>query len=227
MKIRMSGQEKMLRDIRAEVKYTRRFIGKDALAPRVMDAMRLVPRHEFVEPEMRMFAYENGPLPIGRGQTISQPYIVALMTDLLEPKPGDVMLEVGTGSGYQAAVLAQVVRKVYTLEIIEQLAIRAKSRLSRLGYRNVETRVGDGYLGWQEQAPFDGIIVTAAAAHVPPALVKQLKPGARLVIPVGHPYMSQTLQVVEKGERGDITTRDILSVAFVPLTREDTARSQE
>lgn len=227
MKIRMSGQEKMLRDIRAEVKYTRRFIGKDALAPRVMDAMRLVPRHEFVEPEMRMFAYENGPLPIGRGQTISQPYIVALMTDLLEPKPGDVMLEVGTGSGYQAAVLAQVVRKVYTLEIIEQLAIRAKSRLSRLGYRNVEARVGDGYLGWQEQAPFDGIIVTAAAAHVPPALVEQLKPGARLVIPVGHPYMSQTLQVVEKGERGDITTRDILSVAFVPLTREDTARSQE
>ncbi len=227
MKIRMSGQEKMLRDIRAEVKYTRRFIGKDALAPRVMDAMRLVPRHEFVEPEMRMFAYENGPLPIGRGQTISQPYIVALMTDLLEPKPGDVMLEVGTGSGYQAAVLAQVVRKVYTLEIIEQLAIRAKSRLSRLGYRNVETRVGDGYLGWQEQAPFDGIIVTAAAAHVPPALVRQLKPGARLVIPVGHPYMSQTLQVVEKGERGDITTRDILSVAFVPLTREDTAPSQE
>ncbi len=217
----------MLRDIRAEVKYTRRFIGKDALAPRVMDAMRLVPRHEFVEPEMRMFAYENGPLPIGRGQTISQPYIVALMTDLLEPKPGDVMLEVGTGSGYQAAVLAQVVRKVYTLEIIEQLAIRAKSRLSRLGYRNVEARVGDGYLGWQEQAPFDGIIVTAAAAHVPPALVEQLKPGARLVIPVGHPYMSQTLQVVEKGERGDITTRDILSVAFVPLTREDTARSQE
>ncbi len=227
MKIRMSGQEKMLRDIRAEVKYTRRFIGKDALAPRVMDAMRLVPRHEFVEPEMRMFAYENGPLPIGRGQTISQPYIVALMTDLLEPKPADVMLEVGTGSGYQAAVLAQVVRKVYTLEIIEQLAIRAKSRLSRLGYRNVETRVGDGYLGWQEQAPFDGIIVTAAAAHVPPALVEQLKPGARLVIPVGHPYMSQTLRVVEKGERGDITTRDILSVAFVPLTREDTARSQE
>ncbi len=212
----------MLRDIRAEVKYTRRFIGKDALAPRVMDAMRLVPRHEFVEPEMRMFAYENGPLPIGRGQTISQPYIVALMTDLLEPKPGDVMLEVGTGSGYQAAVLAQVVRKVYTLEIIEQLAIRAKSRLSRLGYRNVEARVGDGYLGWQEQAPFDGIIVTAAAAHVPPALVKQLKPGARLVIPVGHPYMSQTLQVVEKGERGEITTRDVLSVAFVPLTREDT-----
>ena len=227
MKFRMSGQEKMLRDIRAEVKYTRRFIGKDALAPRVMDAMRLVPRHEFVEPEMRMFAYENGPLPIGRGQTISQPYIVALMTDLLEPKPGDVMLEVGTGSGYQAAVLAQVVRKVYTLEIIEQLAIRAKSRLSRLGYRNVEARVGDGYLGWQEQAPFDGIIVTAAAAHVPPALVEQLKPGARLVIPVGHPYMSQTLRVVEKGERGDITTRDILSVAFVPLTREDTARSQE
>ena len=217
----------MLRDIRAEVKYTRRFIGKDALAPRVMDAMRLVPRHEFVEPEMRMFAYENGPLPIGRGQTISQPYIVALMTDLLEPKPGDVMLEVGTGSGYQAAVLAQVVRKVYTLEIIEQLAIRAKSRLSRLGYRNVEARVGDGYLGWQEQAPFDGIIVTAAAAHVPPALVEQLKPGARLVIPVGHPYMSQTLQVVEKGERGEVTTRDILSVAFVPLTREDTARSQE
>ena len=218
----MSAQEKMLRDIRAEVKYTRRFLGKDAFEPDVMEAMRIVPRQEFVEPDMRAFAFDNGPLPIGFGQTISQPYIVALMTDLLEPKPTDVMLEVGTGSGYQAAILAQLVSKVYSLEIVEPLAIRAKARLERLGYGNVESRFGDGYLGWQEHAPYDGIVVTAAARHVPPLLVEQLKPGARLVIPVGRPHLSQTLQVVEKDDAGKITSRDILSVAFVPLTRGET-----
>ncbi len=216
----MSQQEKMLKDIRAEAKYTRHFVGKDAFEPRVMEAMGRVPRQEFVESDMRMFAFDNGPLPIGYGQTISQPYIVALMTDLLEPEAGDVMLEVGTGSGYQAAVLAQVVEKVYSIEVVEPLAIRAKSRLARLGYDNVETRWGDGYLGWEEHAPYDGIVVTAAAAHVPPMLVEQLKPGARLVIPVGLPHLSQTLQVIEKDDTGTVRSRDILSVAFVPLTRD-------
>ncbi len=216
----LSQQERMLKDIKAEVRYTRHFIGKDAFEPTVMEAMRAVPRQEFVQPEMRTFAFDNGPLPIGYGQTISQPYIVALMTDLLEPGPEDVMLEVGTGSGYQAAVLAQLVRKVYSVEIIERLAMRARSLFERLGYRNVENRVGDGYLGWQEHAPYDGIIVTAAASHVPPMLVEQLRPGARLVIPVGQPHLSQTLQVIEKKDDDSVTTRDILSVAFVPLTRD-------
>ena len=149
--------DKMLRDIRAEVKYTRRFIGKDMLDPRVMEAMRIVPRDEFVEQGMRPFAYDNGPLPIGYGQTISQPYIVALMTDLLEPKPNHIILEVGTGSGYQAAVLARLVKKVYTLEIIPELSERAATRLRRLGFSNVETRVADGYYGWRDFSPFDGI----------------------------------------------------------------------
>ncbi len=215
----LSQQEKMLRDIKAEVRYTRHFVGKDAFEPAVMEAMRAVPRQEFVEPEMQIFAFDNGPLPIGYGQTISQPYIVALMTDLLDPEQGDVMLEVGTGSGYQAAVLAQLVSKVYSVEIIEPLAVQARSRFERLGYRNVETRVGDGYLGWPEYAPYDGIVVTAAASHVPPMLVEQLRPGARLVIPVGQPHLSQTLRVIEKKGGGEVTTRDILSVAFVPLTR--------
>jgi protein-L-isoaspartate(D-aspartate) O-methyltransferase len=216
----LKQHDKMLRDIRAEVKYTRRYIGKDGFDPRVMDAMSAVPRHEFVEPGMRTFAYDNGPLPIGWGQTISQPYIVALMTDLLGPRPDDVILEVGTGSGYQAAVLSQLVKKVYSLEIIPELCERASARLRRLGYTNVETRVGDGYHGWPEQAPFDGIIVTAAAGSVPPALVTQLKPGGRLVIPVGQPHLAQTLQVMEKDEGGNVSSRDVLSVAFVPLTGE-------
>ena len=217
-----SQRDKMLKDIRAEAKYTRHFVGKDAFEPRVMEAMASVPRQEFVERDMQAFAFDNGPLPIGYGQTISQPYIVALMTDLLEPQGTDVVLEVGTGSGYQAAILAQLVSKVYSVEIVEPLAARAKARLERLGCSNVESRVGDGYLGWEEHAPYDGIIVTAAAAHVPPMLVEQLKPGARLVIPVGRPQLSQTLQVIEKDDTGKVRSRDILSVAFVPLTRRET-----
>lgn len=216
----MSQQERMLQDIRAELAYMRRFVGEGAFEPAVMEAMGTVPRQEFVEPDMRVFAFDNGPLPIGHGQTISQPSIVALMTELLKPESTDVMLEVGTGSGYQAAVLAQLVNKVYSVEIIEPLATRARLRFSRLGYSNVESRLGDGYLGWQEHAPYDGIIVTAAAGHVPPMLVEQLKPGARLVIPVGQPHLSQTLQVIEKDDIGKVSLRDILSVAFVPLTRE-------
>jgi protein-L-isoaspartate(D-aspartate) O-methyltransferase len=159
-------------------------------------------------------------LPIGYGQTISQPYIVALMTDLLKVNSGDVVLELGTGSGYQAAILSGLVKRVYTIEIIEPLARQAKSRLARLGYGNVTTRLGDGYYGWPEYAPFDGIIVTAAASHVPPPLIEQLKPGGRMVIPVGDRFFTQQLLLVEKTADGQITTRQVLPVRFVPLTGE-------
>jgi protein-L-isoaspartate(D-aspartate) O-methyltransferase len=208
----------MLRDIEMEVKYTRKWIGKDALGTRVMEAMERVPRHEFVPGPARTYAYANGPVPIGHGQTISQPYIVALMTDLLDPEPEDTILEVGTGSGYQAAILSQLVRKIYSIEIVDELAARASERLDRLGCANVETRVGNGYFGWPEQGPFDGIIVTAAAPNIPQPLLDQLKPGARLVIPVGLPYSHQELMLVEKDRTGAMHTRDVLAVAFVPLT---------
>jgi protein-L-isoaspartate(D-aspartate) O-methyltransferase len=214
----MGDPKQMLRDIEMEVEYTRRYIGKNALDERVLRAMGEVPRHEFVRSEMRKAAYENGPLPIGHGQTISQPYIVALMTDLLEPEPDDVILEVGTGSGYQAAVLSRVVSQVYSVEIIEVLAERAERILQQQGYRNVACRTGDGYYGWPEHAPYDGIMVTAAAPSIPQTLVDQLKPGRRLVIPVGLPFHHQELMVVEKGEAGATKVRDLLAVAFVPLT---------
>ncbi len=208
----------MLRDIEREVRITRHLTGRERFSDRVMEAMARVPRHAFVDQGMRAFAYDNGPLPIGQGQTISQPYIVALMTDLLDPEPDDVVLEVGTGSGYQAAVLAQVVSQVYSVEIIEALHLRATERLAGLGYKNVETRLGDGYQGWPEHGPYDGILVTAAARAVPPPLVEQLKPGARLVIPVGEPYFSQRLLVVEKAMDGSVSEKEVLPVAFVPLT---------
>jgi protein-L-isoaspartate(D-aspartate) O-methyltransferase len=214
-----SGPSDMLRDIEREVAYTRNEIGRDAFAPPVMAAMAAVPREEFVPEYSRGHAFANGPLAIGHGQTISQPYIVALMTDLLAPRPQDTILEIGTGSGYQAAVLAQLVRRVYSVEIIAALATAAGQRLGRLGYNNVSVRHADGYHGWPEHAPYDGIIVTAAAPRVPPPLVEQLKPGARLVIPVGLPGNVQELQVVEKHADGAIATRNILLVAFVPLTR--------
>lgn len=214
----MNDLESMLQDIRWEVEVTRRYIGKDALSPQVMQAMAEVPRERFVPEAMRSQAFRNGPLPIGHGQTISQPYIVALMTDLLEPEPQDVILEVGTGSGYQAAVLSRLVKRVYSLEIIEPLATQARQRLSELSYDNVEVHHADGYAGLPEHAPYDGIIVTAAAPFVPPPLIEQLKPGARLVIPVGRPGWSQSLKVVEKGPNGEIHERDVLDVAFVPLT---------
>lgn len=208
----------MLRDIEMEVKYTRRMIGKDALDARVMEAMKKVPRHEFVPDDARASAYVNSPVPIGKGQTISQPYIVALMTDLLDPSAEDSILEVGTGSGYQAAILSQLVRRLYSIEIIEDLAVQANERLRRLGYTNIETRFGNGYFGWPEQGPFDGIIVTAAAPEIPQPLLDQLKPGARLVLPVGLPYARQELIVVEKDSSDAIHTRNVLAVAFVPLT---------
>lgn len=209
---------RMLRDIEAEVHYTRTLIGRDAFDPRVMAAMAEVPRHLFVPEGERDQAYANGPLPIGWGQTISQPYIVALMTDLLACGPGDQVLEIGTGSGYQAAVLSRLVRQVYSLEIIPHLATAAAERLARLGYENVSVRQGDGHHGWPEQAPFDGILVTAAARAIPPALVGQIRPGARLIIPVGQAYAHQELLLLEKDPDGALSLTKVLGVAFVPLT---------
>ncbi len=211
-------RETLRHDIEAEVALTREEIGTTALDERVMAAMATVPRERFVPDARRGLAYANGPLPIGRGQTISQPYIVALMTHLLRPRPDSVVLEVGTGSGYQAAVLAQVVRHVYTVEIVEVLAHDATARLAELGYANVTVRHGDGALGWPEHAPFDGIVVTAAAPQIPVALLSQLAVGARLVMPVGEPWGVQVLQVAEKLADGTCGLRDVLRVAFVPLT---------
>jgi protein-L-isoaspartate(D-aspartate) O-methyltransferase len=216
----MQPVERMMQDIEREVEYTAGLIGKRALDPRVMDAMKQVPRHEFVPVGDQAYAYENGPLPIGYGQTISQPYIVALMTDLLGPEPGHVILEVGTGSGYQAAILSLLVQQVYSTEIVEPLATAARKRLQRLGYANVAVRVADGYHGWVEHAPFDGIVVTAAAPAIPEPLVEQLKPGGRLVIPVGLPYNYQELMLVEKSADNEVHTQAVLGVAFVPLTGE-------
>jgi protein-L-isoaspartate(D-aspartate) O-methyltransferase len=190
-----------------------------SLDRKVLGAMRKVPRHLLVPEEVRSQAYQNTPLPIGHEQTISQPYIVALMTDLLDVRPEHVLLEVGTGSGYQAAVLAELVRQVHTIEIVEPLAVRATRQLAELGYTNIAVRAGDGYLGWPEHAPFDRIIVTAGANHVPQPLIDQLKPGGRMVIPVGRAWNRLDLTVVEKGSNGKLKTRRILPVAFVPLTR--------
>ncbi|HHJ39643.1 MAG: protein-L-isoaspartate O-methyltransferase [Methylothermaceae bacteria B42] len=212
------ARRQLLETIRQDFKETGGFTGKSELSPQVLKVIAAVPRHEFVPKEYRASAYENRPLPIGYGQTISQPYIVALMTELLEPKPDHIVLEVGTGSGYQAAVLARLVKHVYTIEIIEPLAKQAKERLKRLGYDNVTAKVGDGYYGWKAHAPFDGIIVTAAASHIPPPLVKQLKPGGRMVIPVGGRFLTQYLMLVEKDANGKVHTRQLLPVSFVPLT---------
>ena len=186
----------------------------------VMRSLATVERHEFVPQRERPFAYENRPLPIGYGQTISQPYIVALMTDLIEPDVDDVILEIGTGSGYQAAILAKLVKHVYSIEIIETLADEARARLARLGYENITTKLGDGYYGWQEHAPFDAIVVTAASSHVPPPLIQQLKAGGRMVIPVGGRFMTQQLLLLEKTADGEIVTRQLAPVRFVPLTGE-------
>ena len=188
---------------------------------RVLGAMRTVPRHLFVPPDLLELAYADRPLPIGHGQTISQPYIVAAMTELLQVGPDDKVLEIGTGSGYQAAVLAEIVGKVFTIEIVEPLAEDARERLRRLGYDNVEVRRGDGYYGWEEKAPFQGIIVTAAASHIPPPLLEQLQPGARMVIPVGPPLQVQMLMLIEKHLDGRIVQRSLMPVRFVPFTRNE------
>ena len=216
----MNELQRMLNDIEMEVHLTRHLIGKNSFDDRVMAAMKQVPRHEFLPADLRYCAYDNGPAPIGSGQTISQPYIVALMSDLLNTKPADIILEIGTGSGYQAAILSQLVQQVYSIEIIEDLATTARKRLNKLGYNNVEVRNDDGYFGWPEHAPYDGVIVTAAAPHIPPSLIDQLRPGARLVIPVGLPYSYQELMVVEKKANGEIETQMVLGVSFVPLTGE-------
>ena len=210
----------MLGDIVALTRETRFETGRATLREHVMAAMTKVPRHRFVPPGEERYAYDNRPLPIGHGQTISQPFIVALMTDLLDLKPEHKVLEVGTGSGYQAAVLAELAREVYTIEIVAPLAKEATARLAALGYRNVTVRISDGYRGWPEQAPFDAIMVTAGALEVPPALVQQLKPGGKLVIPVGPQWSGQSLLVIEKDVSGKTTTRNVLAVRFVPLTRD-------
>ena len=207
----------MLDDIARTTRETASETGRAALSDRVMQALARVPRHRRVSPGDERVAYRNQPLSIGSGQTISQPFIVALMTDLLDLKPGDKVLEIGTGSGYQAAVLAEAGAKVYSIEIVEPLGREAAKRLKELGYA-VETRIGDGYQGWPEHAPFDSIIVTAAPADVPPELTRQLKPGGRLVIPLGPQLGAQTLYVIEKRADGSVNRRPVLAVRFVPLT---------
>ena len=196
---------------------TRSLTGLTALSPRVRAALGKVERHRLVPPEQRELAYRNHPLPIGQGQTISQPYIVALSTDLIAPQPQHVVLEVGTGSGYQAAVLAEIVQKVYSIELLEPLALAARKSLIELQYQNIEIRIGDGYKGWPEKAPFDAIVVTAAAPRVPEALVEQLKPGGRLVIPVGGAGGAQDLLLIVKTAQGKLERKSILPVRFVPL----------
>lgn len=211
----------MMQDIESEVSYTRQFIGKDKLHDNVIRAMRAVPRHEFVPEPQQGQAYINGPLCIGYGQTISQPYIVALMTDLLDVNQNSVVLDVGTGSGYQTAILSRLVRKVFTMEVIPELLNSATNKFQSLGYTNIESRLGDGHRGWPEHAPYDGILVSAAATEIPDALIEQLKPGANLVIPVGPHYGPQELLVLRKDSGGEIISRRILSVAFVPLVKVD------
>lgn len=206
----------MVETIEQETRLTAGFTGRSVLDARVLAAMLSVAREDFVEAGQKANAYVNSPLPIGYGQTISQPFIVALMTDLLEPRANDVILEIGTGSGYQSAVLSCLVRKVYSIELVTDLAERAAQRLASLGYDNVEVKAADGNLGWAEHAPFDGIIVTAAGPSVPPALIQQLAVGRRLVIPVGSRY-SQELQRLTKNQQGEVDVENILPVSFVPL----------
>jgi len=211
-------RDALVKKIEADVRDTSLYLDKEELDPRVIKALRDIPRHEFVTKNYLQYAYSNRPLPIGYGQTISQPYIVAIMTDLVKPDADDRMLEIGTGSGYQAAVLANLVKQVYTIEIIEPLANEASQRFTKLGYKNITSKQGDGYYGWEEFAPFDAIVVTAAASHIPPPLIKQLKPGGLMIIPVGSRFMTQQLLLVAKNKQGKVSTRQILPVMFVPLT---------
>lgn len=216
----------MVYEINDMVNYTSEKIGKDALDERVMAAMAKVPRHEFVPDEMKSHAYINSALPIGLGQTISQPYIVALMTDLAQVNQGSRVLEVGTGSGYQAAILAELADHVYTIEIVEPLGLQAQDTLQNLGYKNVSVRIGDGYHGWPEAAPFDAILVTAAVEEVPADLIQQLEPGGRLVIPLGRPSGTQVLSVIRKTTDGSVQKDEVLPVGFVPLTGNHNIRQE-
>ncbi|MGR8930855.1 MAG: protein-L-isoaspartate(D-aspartate) O-methyltransferase [Gammaproteobacteria bacterium] len=205
-------------EVEVLVRATQDYLTEDMLEKSVLDAMRVVPRHEFIPADRQAYAYLNQPVAIGYGQTISQPFVVAIMTDLIRPKSGDKVLEVGTGSGYQSAILAELGVDMYSIEIIEPLAKIAAENLKRVGYASVHTRVGDGYYGWESEAPFDGIVVTAVASHIPPPLIKQLKPGGRMIIPVGEPFLTQYLMLVKKDEYQNVTTEQILPVSFVPLT---------
>jgi len=216
----MQKRQKMVQLIEEDVRATSQYLDTDELDQKVMQAILKVPRHKFVTPATLEDAYRNHPLPIGYGQTISQPYIVAVMTDLLKLSKSDTVLEIGTGSGYQAAVLAELVEKVYSIEIIEPLGEQARQRFKDLGYKNITTKIADGYYGWKEHAPFDAIIVTAAASHIPHALIEQLKPGGTMMIPVGSNFMTQQLLLINKSMDGELQTQQILPVRFVPLTGE-------
>jgi protein-L-isoaspartate(D-aspartate) O-methyltransferase len=212
-------QQRMLAEIAANTIYSCAQLGKAALAPRVMNAMAKVPRHEFVPLELQPYAYDDTPLPIGYDKTISQPFIVAVMTDLIDVHPTDTVLEIGTGLGYQSAILAELARRVFSVELIEELARRARHRLARQGHANVEVKIGNGCHGWPEHAPFDKVIVTAAPELIPPALIYQLKPGGKMVIPAGLPD-AQQLILLEKDASGSLSTREIFAVRFSLL--EDT-----
>ncbi len=214
----MDPRERMIAAIEADARETAAWTGRAALAPSTLAAMRAVRREAFIPAAAASHAYENRPLTIGHGQTISQPFIVALMTDLLDLEPQHVVLEVGTGSGYQTAVLAALVRQVFSIEVIPELAEQARAALAAEGCRQVELRVGDGAQGWPEHAPFDAIMVTAAAAEVPPALVEQLRAPGRMAIPVGRAGGEQELMLIEKDAAGAVNKRRVLPVAFVPLT---------
>jgi protein-L-isoaspartate(D-aspartate) O-methyltransferase len=214
------ARKQMIDLIEEDVRQTSLYLDRQVLDERVMQVMGRIPRHAFVPEALQDQAYENRPLPIGYGQTISQPYMVAIMTDLLEPRPGQTALEIGTGSGYQAAVLSRLVSQVYSMEIVEPLGEQAKSRLRQLGYDNIEVKIADGYFGWEAHAPFDIIVVTAAASHIPPPLVRQLKPGGRMIIPVGSRFMTQQLLLVLKDMQEKLSVEQILPVRFVPLTGE-------
>lgn len=211
-----SQRAHLVAEIEAEAVLTAGHTGRAAFKPQVMEVIARVARHEFVPVEIQPYAYLNRPLPIGFGKTVSQPYMVALMTDVLELEPGDHVLEIGTGAGYQAAILAEIAARVYTVEIIEQLAAGAERRLKRLGYGNIETRLGNGYYGWPEHAPYDAIMVTAAADLAPPPLLAQLKPGGRMVVPTGIPE-KQSLTLIEKSAAGSLSARELLPVRFSEL----------
>jgi len=209
-------RQQMIAEVVADVVFLTQQIGKSALDSRVIDVMGRIPRHEFVPVELQAYSYINTPLPVGYGKTVSQPFIIALMTDLLEPQAGDTVLEVGAGVGYQAAILSKLVKQVYSIDIIEELALDTRKRLQRLGYRNIEIGVGNGYYGWSEHAPYDKIMVTAAPDLIPPPLIAQLKPGGRMVVPTGIPDKQQ-LMVLEKSADGKLATREVLPVRFSEL----------
>jgi protein-L-isoaspartate(D-aspartate) O-methyltransferase len=215
-----SERQAMVEELREESRQSEQY-GAPPLSELILEVIARVPRHEFVPPDLRRYAYENRPLPIGAQQTISQPYIVALMTDLAEVAKDDVVLEIGTGSGYQAAVLSELAGQVFTIEIIEMLGRRAADDLARLGYDNVSARIGDGYAGWPDEAPFDAILVTAAPEEIPEPLIEQLAVGGRMVIPVGAEDEVQILQVLSKGEDGLVIVHNVTAVRFVPLTRDE------